>query len=316
MTDFAAFLTALGLRPRVIVADGRWRRCSTENHPHRKNGAYCLAADGRIGWAQDWAIHAEPLTWRPAGALPAALPDYREIRRRNQEANAERARAIQGARAYYAAAAPLVGGHPYLSARGLDMTGCRGLKLDARGHLVVPMTVGGEIRSVQRIGADGEKRFWPGAPTTGTSYLLLRPRAPLTVLCEGLATGLTLYAAIPTARVVVAFNAGNLAPVARSLPRYGMAVVAADNDHETEARIGRNPGLDAAREAAEILGCEVATPECEGTDWDDYRQERTRALTVATYGRRTPSEANARRQVEGEIRSQVLRGARLLRRIG
>jgi putative DNA primase/helicase len=314
ISDFAAWLESLGLRPRGIAADGRWRRCPTESHPRKKNGAYCLAPDGRIGWAQDWATMDEPATWRPDAAEAPALPDYREIRQRNEAEKARRTRAIAAARAFYERCSALVGGHPYLEAHGLDMTGCRGLKRDPRGRLLVPMGRRGALLSLQRIDAAGEKRFWPGAPTAGTSLTLERPRAALTVLCEGLATGLALYAAVPQARVVVAFTSGNLARIARELPRRGMAVVAADNDHATAVRIGRNPGVDAAREAAELLGCEVAVPEkIQGTDWCDFRQERLAALRERPlYGARPPSEGNARRAVDGEIAWTMMRAARYL----
>jgi putative DNA primase/helicase len=314
MNDFADFLRSLGLRPRAIVADGRWRRCATENHPHRKNGAYKLSMDGRIGWGQDWAVHSEPATWRPEATEDAPVLDYAEIRRRNDEAAAEQRRAAAAAREFYAGCAALVGGHAYLTAHGLDMTGCRGLKVDRKGWLVVPMGAKRELMSVQRISPDGEKRFWAGAPTAGASYRVERPRATVTILCEGLATGLALFAAVPTARVVVAFNCRNFVPVAESLPKKGMVAVAADNDHETQARLGHNPGLDAAREAAALLGCEVAVPEgIRGTDFCDLRVERVaERVAKRMYGRRQEMESSVRRGVDAEIAHMILRAARYL----
>lgn len=316
---FEDFARAAGLLPRTIAADGRWRRCPTEDHPKTRNGSYKLAADGLIGWVQNHAVHTDgPLTWRPDVAEPAApVLDYQAIRRRNEADQARRAKAIQGARAFYAACAPLIGGHPYLAAKGLDMAGCRGLKRDRDGWLVVPMMAGGGVQSVQRIAPDASKRFWSGAPTAGASYTIERARAPLTVLCEGLATGLALFAAVPTARVVVAFTAGNLVAVARQLPRQGMAVVAADNDHATEERTGSNPGLEAGREAAAVLGCEAAAPDgIIGSDWADFRQEAAARVGAAIYGKRRMSESDIRRTVDGEIARSLLRSARYLRGIG
>lgn len=313
MSDFETFLRDAGLIPGTVVADGKWRRCRTEDKPKRKNGAYKLALDGGIGWAQNHAVHTEPLTWRPESDAAAPVLDYAAIRRRNVEEQEQRQRAIQGARAFYASCGALIGGHDYLSAKGLDMTGCRGLRVDRSGWLVVPMGSNRELMSVQRIAANGDKRFWPGAPTTGASYTVDRRGATLTILCEGLATGLALFAAVPLARVVVAFNAGNMPKVAEKMPRIGMACVAADNDHETEARIGKNPGILAAMEAAGVLGCQVAIPEgIEGTDWCDFRVERLEQRGRKVYGKRTESEGSIRRAVDAEIAREILRAARYL----
>jgi putative DNA primase/helicase len=167
---------------------------------------------------------------------------------------------------------------------------------------------------VQRIAADGDKRFWTGAPTSATSYTIDRPGATLTVLCEGLATGLAIYAAVKMSRVVVAFTAGNLPKVATKLPRRGMVVVAGDNDHQTEARTGRNPGLISAGEAAALLGCGVAAPDAiEGTDWHDYLAERmAERRERVLYGQRPESESAIRRAVDGEIQQAMMRAARFL----
>lgn len=315
--DFTAFLRSLGLRPGTTLPDGRVRRCATESHPRRRNGAYWLSIDGRVGFGQDWAQHAEPVLWRSDGGADreqdareaAAL--LREARAAQAEQRRRQAAATARAREIYAGCAPLIGAHPYLEAKGLDMRGCRGLRVDADGWLVVPMHRGGELVSLQRISPRGEKRFWKGAPTRGASYTIERQGATLTVLCEGLATGLALYAAVPHSRVVVAFNAGNLPRVAESLPRRGMVAVAADNDHATEQRTGSNPGVEYARAAAELLGCGVAVPEdLEGTDWLDWRTERLAVRLRPVYGRRTPTEAQARRAVDAGIASEVMRAAR------
>lgn len=318
VNDFEAFLRQAGLRPRTIAPDGRWRRCPTNDHPKKQNGAYCLASDGGVGWCQDWAVHEKPITWRPELVYAAPPMHHAAVARRAERDRRKKARATEAARAFYRdRCEPLLGGHSYLYAHGLDMTGCRGLRLDPDGWLVVPALQGREIVSVQRISPAGDKRFWPGAPIQGASYAVERSRAPITVLCEGLATGLAIFAAAPLTRVVVAFNAGNLVRIAEHLPRQGMACVAADNDHGTAERIGRNPGVEAAREAARVLGCEVAVPEgITGTDWCDLRSERVaQRLASRAYGSRE-RDAAIRRAVDAEIASAVARAARLLRAKG
>lgn len=312
MSGFPEFLHSLGLVPRTIAADGQPRRCATESHPKKRNGAYMLAPDRRFGWAQDWAIHSEVVLWfadkADAGHVPAP-PDRAEIRRREAQARAERLAATAGARAYFNACTSLLGGHPYLDAKGLTMVGCRGLRIDHDGWLVVPMGRDGQLASIQRISPTGDKRFWPGAATSGASYTIERHGAPMTVLCEGLATGLAIYAAAPLTRVVVAFNSGNMPRVAAQIPRRGMGCVAADNDYQTESRIGRNPGMDAARAAAEVLGCGVAVPDCIGTDFADMLTE----LMEAFKGFPDLTPARRRQMVDSEIRMEIQKAATLMR---
>lgn len=305
---FADFARAAGLIPGDVIADGRWRRCGTESHPKKRNASYKLATDGRIGWIQDFAQHAEPLTWRPEGAEELPRIDFAAIERRKSEARRVLINATNAARRFYFECEPLRGGHPYLSAHGLQMHGCRGLMVDSAGWLVVPVMIERNLMSVQRISPDGEKKFWPGASVKAASYAIERPSASITVLCEGLATGLAIFAAAPLTRVVVAFNAGNLAKV--SIPRRGLVVVAADNDHVTEAKIGRNPGLIAAQEAADELGCGVALPTgIAGTDWADWREE----MTAKRLADKPYNQGATRRAVDAEIAVAMSRNARFLR---
>ncbi len=313
MMDFPNFCRAAGLIPRDVEPDGSWHRCPTESHPHSKNGAYKLAIDGGVGFAMDWSIHPEPLTWRPEGDIHLhPQVDRAAIARRKAEERMRTAAATKAAQEYFESCRPLREGHPYLKAKHLDMTGCLGLRVDEVGWLVVPMFIDGAFASVQRISPDGEKLFWLGASTRAASYAIQRRDASLTVLCEGLATGLAIYAATPTARVVVAFNAGNLPRVAEGLiGRRGLFVVAADNDLATEAKTGTNPGVRAAQEAAGILGCGIAVPTgITGTDWLDYRNERAEERRQICYRGRGPSDSSIRRAVDAEISASMLRNAK------
>lgn len=218
---------------------------------------------------------AEPCVWRQMGATKRNELSQEEIRSRVEAKRRELIAATKEARNYYASCRPLEGVHPYLSAKLLGVEGCSGLRVDHRGDLIVPMMIKGSLVSIQRINADGTKLFWSGATTNGTSYMIDRSDATITLVCEGLATGLTLYGAVPNSRVLVAFNAGNLPRAVVHHTVSGLCAVCADNDAETEKRIGKNPGMDGGRRAAEILDCNVVAPLCEdgGTDFDDWRQE-------------------------------------------
>ncbi len=279
-TTFEDFVMANGLLARdPYDRPGTWHRCPTEDKPKSKNGAYLLVEPGGFGFVQNWRVDPDPILWRAEG--DSARPqwgwtqkpmDNMEAMRLKMEA---RRKASRLARDYYRSARILNGPHEYTRDKGLKLAGCQDLRVGETGDLVVPMWTYRKIASVQRIFPDGRKRFWPGAPTKGASFVVGPRQSSLTILCEGLATGLTIHHAIPHAKVVVCFSAANLSVVAQGIRRIGMFVVAADNDAETEARTGKNPGFDKGAEAAKILRCGVAVPEGiqshGGTDWDDFR---------------------------------------------
>ena len=274
--SFTLALNAAGLRPRDVIADGRIRRCPTETHLGKRNGWHVLHPDGHGLWG-DWASGSgAPLgTWQDEHSTAVApSPQVLAQQQRQRERDrAWRAQAIGNARRHWADSRPLDRPHPYIEQKGLSPLGCAGLRTNG-GLLVVPVMVGDALVSVQTIAPDGEKRFWPGAPVKAGAYVLARPRAALTCIVEGLATGLAVYQALPNATVIVAFDAGNLQPVVDRIRPTGSVVIAADNDHKTFARTGVNPGLDKARNAAELIGCGVAWPQgLEGTDYADMARE-------------------------------------------
>lgn len=184
-----------------------------------------------------------------------------EERRRQREAEAAeyRRRAERAARdaVHLWAGASEAGTSPYLQRKGVQGHGVRHL---ADGTLLVPMRdSAGELHNVQRIApappADGgpEKRFLPGGRKSGLFHLVGQAEgAALLLLAEGYATAATVHEA--TGRpAVVGFDAGNLVHVAKALrERWPAAalLVCADDDRDTEARTGKNPGRDKAEAAA------------------------------------------------------------------
>ena len=271
--SFRHALEAAGLRPRDIVPDGKIRRCATESHPGKRNGWYVWHADGHGAWG-DWSSGGgEALGhWRDERSTVDAAAMARMAaatkRQRDQE-RAARIQATRSARAYFARSRSCTRLHPYLANKGLSPVGTQGLR-ENDGMLVVPVMWRGRVISVQTIAPDGTKRFAFGAPVKGGSFVIDRPRAAMTVVAEGLATGLAIFQCVRNARVVVAFDAGNLLPVTLESKFSGSVVFAADNDWGTLARRGFNPGIEKATNAAELIGAGVAWPkDIEGTDWAD-----------------------------------------------
>jgi len=270
---FEDAMRASGLVPREIVADGKWRRCATIDHPRKKNGAYRLMPGGAAGAFRNWATDSESNFWR-SDKFEAATPlDMQKLEAHKARERERRIQSMRLARAQWDRSARLLGGHPYLTKKGLSMMGCSGLRRSG-DLLLIPVIAGEWVISTQTIDQFGNKRFFAGAPVKSGCYVLTRPRAAVTCICEGVSTGLAIFQSIPQAQVIVAFDAGNLLPVAQRIKPTGAVVVCADNDHATMAKRGFNPGLDKARNVAEFLGCGVAYPEgIEGSDFADLMKE-------------------------------------------
>ena len=316
--EFAEFARSLGVHAKWVRPTGEIERVPTDEAPKKKSGAYLFFSDGLGGWVQN---HSRPDTgmvyWhaerggdtqeidKDAERLRIKL--WKEAQRKREQ---ERREATRLAKIFFQRCEPLIGGHPYLEKKQLSMLGCHNLRVAEDGALVVPMKRDGELVSVQRIYEDGRKLFWKGASTSGVGFKIGRQYHNITILCEGLATGLALFQSVPDSRLVVAFTASNLVKVAEQLPKKGRVVIAADNDHGTEERRGVNPGLEMAKEAAGVLGCEVAYPDgIEGTDWADYLLEGVAYEQREVYGRRKPELGYSRRKIAGEVSRAMVRNA-------
>lgn len=251
------------------------------DRPGSQNGWYVLFADGiASGCFGSWKAGTSH-TW--SSREPANPQEAEQVRQRIEHARRHREaeqHQRQQAAADYAArlwrdARRADPGHPYLSAKG-----CRPYTLRQLGDvLLVPLYHAGELVNLQRIGADGGKRFLSGGRVKGcySPLGIIAAGQPL-YLCEGWATGATLHAETghPVACVM---NAGNLLEAGRHLQRRhpeAVLIVAGDDDRQTEG----NPGKTAAIVAAAGLGCGLILPPWPAdaplhlSDFNDLRQWR------------------------------------------
>lgn len=147
-----------------------------------------------------------------------------------------------------------------------------------KGDLIVPaVNETGEVRTFQTIsgGSQSFKSFLKDGEKSGSFHALGDIENGKDVLiAEGYATAASLHEETGKT-VIVAFDAGNLTPVAekvRALAPQSNIYIAADNDH-TKAN---NAGINAANKAAEKVGAVVIAPnfdaEDKGTDWNDLQQ--------------------------------------------
>ena len=140
--------------------------------------------------------------------------------------------------------------HPYLRKK---QVGPYGIRQQGKQLLIPICDMDGILHSVQTIKPDGTKRFLSGTPKRG-KFCLIGNRLVNSggvYLCEGYATGASLYEAYHQP-VLVAFDSGNLLPVARAyreqFPHIPLTVCA-DNDRKTAG----NPGLTKAREVCAVF---------------------------------------------------------------
>ncbi|MEA4896386.1 MAG: zincin-like metallopeptidase domain-containing protein [Oscillospiraceae bacterium] len=267
--EFAQALRAAGLElSGAPVMDGKIHRVPVTGRPHAVDGAYQGFLDGHpAGWYQNyvtgekstWKAHGHTLTDEQKAALQVEAAE--RAQRRERERLAEQEKVARQCSQDFAERPAASSEHPYLLEKGVLP---RGIKESRTGELLlVPLyNVDGDLRNVQEIHPDGSKRFQPGGQKKGC-FCLIDPEKRLDqgeiLLTEGYATGASVQMATEKP-VAVAFDAGNLEPVARALrEKYPTAkiTICADNDYR---HTNSNIGVEKAKQAAQAIGGEVAVP--------------------------------------------------------
>jgi len=279
--NFRLFAGEIDVLPGEIVSDGLLRRCGTLGKENGRDGWYLIRPD----WSGVVGNHrtGEKRIFQPSrnsDKTPEERAEYRrrvEIERRKREAEQllRYSEAASQAVRIWAAASPASADHLYLVRKQIEPYTLR----ESRGRLVIPIYDGaGQLRSLQFISTDGSKRFLSGGKITGGFFQIggVTDPAGVIIVAEGFATVATLHEQTGYP-IFAAFSAGNLERVALLIrARYPqvMIIIAADNDHETETKTGRNPGMEAAQKAAAACGGRLMIPPvlpgC--TDWNDIIQ--------------------------------------------
>jgi putative DNA primase/helicase len=302
---FQSAIGAAGLTPPdIIIADGKIQRFSTNGKHGDDAGWYILHLDNipagsfgnwREGRSESWcSIERNAQTPEQQRQYATLLKSMQNARHRAKKAEHDAAAEI--AAAIWAAATPIddAAAHGYLVKKGTQPHGAKLIDTTAaRAHcvklsyslsgplLVIPMrNAAGELRSLQFITQDGTKRPLTGGQKQGCHYRIDEPDSAahmaILILAEGYATAASIHEATGQP-VAVAFDSGNLEPVAKSLRKLypdAALIVAADDDHQTEG----NPGRTAAAGAAKAVGGIVAFPMFpsdrpdKATDFNDLHQ--------------------------------------------
>jgi putative DNA primase/helicase len=261
--QFRDAIRAAGLTPPdAINDDGELHRFASDGKRGNDAGWYVLHGDGvpagifgdwRTGLSQTWCADAGR---KLSPAEAAALRDRADADKRKREAERERRQFEARGRAarIWHAATPARADHPYLVAKGIKST--HGIRQQG-DHLVVPMRDGDELHSLQFISPDGGKKFLLGGRVAGCYFSIGVPNGTLCI-AEGFATAASVREATGHA-LAVAFNAGNLEPVAvalrAKLPDVRI-IICADDDCTAG-----NPGMTAGANAAHSVGGLIAIPD-------------------------------------------------------
>ncbi|MGE4538387.1 MAG: zincin-like metallopeptidase domain-containing protein [Desulfovibrio sp.] len=258
----------LDLQGSSPVMDGKLHRVPVVGRPNATDGAYQGFLDGHpAGWYQNY-VTGEKANWKATGHVLSEeekaalkLEAAERTARRERERLAEQDRVARQCSQNLGKRPLASEDHPYLQKKGVPPLGIRE-SLTGDLLLVPLLNADGELRNVQEIHPDGSKRFQPGGQKKGC-FLLIDPEQKLDqgeiLLTEGYATGASVHMATEKP-VAVAFDAGNLEPVAKALrEKYPTAkiTVCADNDYRNPTT---NIGVEKAKQAAQAVGGNVIVP--------------------------------------------------------
>jgi len=239
------------LRGAGLVVDdlqiGRLVRCRTEGDRERRGWYMLHELQGHSGdllivgsfgiWqgqnnnAQKIELRKSEFTAEQRESLRARMAEDKKRADRMRAAEAERA--AQQATKTWAQCAP-TGDSDYLARKGVQ---AHGLRFSPSGAVAVPMLdTAGKIHGLQIIRPSKingrDKDFWPAGLAKKGHFHLIGSPSWIVLMAEGYATAATLHEATGLP-VAVAFDAGNLAPVAVALhKRYKLAkiLLCADDD--------------------------------------------------------------------------------------
>ena len=250
--NFRQQMAEHGLDLKEIIPDGAIHRFPTwGDSVGETSGAYWH--NGSVGWFQDWRSMETPeivkgeLSDADQAALDGSFSGVNnKVSIKSLEAGIRRI--------WNAGTEP--DGHPYLRKKGI--TAPSGRIKQHEDCLIIPVFgINNELNGLQRIDADGRKKFLAGTRKKGSFFSI--PGNGTYLICEGFSTGVSLHEATG-ANIAVAFDAGNLPRVARAVSKKidpKNIIIAGDND-AWKLEMGKpNIGADMAKKTGIVIGARV-----------------------------------------------------------
>ena len=279
-----------------LPSDGKFHRLDVNGDRRGKaDGSILLFRDEVGGLVRNWKTDEQRFFWVCGDYQPISPADKMARQRHQEEAQkaAEDERknrhrdAARKANKLRMMAGPAHETHPYLQRKGVRIAGdlrqinCEKAaeiigqfgcgSVDLAGEILIcAVRIDGEITSAQIINERGEKAFLLGGQKQGGFWVAGELPGDSSyggalVICEGVATALSLHEAVGSP-VVVAFDCGNLLPVAQTMRRSFPAaeiIIAGDDDWQSKNAGGEpiNPGAKAAKGAAVAIAGKWALPD-------------------------------------------------------
>jgi len=254
VSQFRDAIHVAGMEPPDVIQPGRLYRFPGVGKRNGNTAGWCkLFDDGLGGCFGDWSSSFSE-KWQVKRDKPFSRAESNAYKRRVEEtrtlAEVDRkekyAEAARIAVSIWCSAVPAIF-HDYLKRKQVLPLGIR---VDQHNNLLIPLMDDKTIQSLQIIQPNGTKRFLRGGKTKGMYYPIRLKKQPESLLiCEGFATGATLYmdTKLP---VIVAFSAHNLVPVAKAIRNHypkTEILICGDNDHATKENPGKKFAIKAAR---------------------------------------------------------------------
>ena len=288
MQEFLNYLSSLNFTISAPILDGKIHRFDRNG---KGNGWY-------IGWQNfyiksgepyvvckfgDWKTGEENL-YKPSGSKVCkddlkAIKDQIEESAKRQVAEkdlAQKEAAVYAEKVWSGAISGTKGTSPYLERKKIQEPS--GIIINSEGVIFIPMSdTADKMWGIQRIFPEnGDKKFIFRQRVSGCFFkigLNSLEDATEIILCEGFATGCTLYQ-VTGVTTVVAFDANNLKAVAKEIHlKYPSLIitVCADDDRFNETG---NVGVTKATQAAELCNGVLKVPQFtkddhRGTDFND-----------------------------------------------
>ena len=275
-----------------ISFDGDFHRTKVEgDKPSQTSGWYVVYRQGdlligvfgnwRTGQTETWCSKdLKALTDHERKNYSESISKARELRKAEEAKLHVQAKAK--AQKLWVLATPATTQNLYVQRKGVKPLGIKEFRKTS--VLLVPLfeilnaEAEPELVNLQFISPDGSKKFLTGGKKKNCFYSIGNQNSNVVVICEGFATGASIAEATKY-KVIVAFDAGNLLPVARQFASNAKLdariIIAADNDAWGEV----NTGVNKANEAAQAINALVATPNFAGldvsnqpTDFNDLHQ--------------------------------------------
>ncbi|VEN74745.1 putative DNA primase TraC [Candidatus Desulfarcum epimagneticum] len=282
--DFKNQIARHGITPPEVIELGKMNRFPDDGK--RGKDGWCILFDNPDGTAggafgnwktvkEKWSSvngkSFDPIMWKSINrAIEAELKERQRKARKVAEKICDQAKKITGC------------DHPYLKKKKVEAYGI----LRDKADIIIPMRdINGDIQTLQRIKPDGFKLFLSGGKTKGYFFVIGElSGAKKIYIAEGYATAATIYQGVNQEfPVVVAFNAGNLKPVALNIRGKHMEaeiIICADDDRHSESKGKSNVGIEKAESAAKAIRGKVACPGIDGDFNDLYIEKGIEAVRM------------------------------------